>query len=240
MCLSVQCFFSDSVANSKICKQLLRDLCLNERISEWIDKITYNFTFFVNSQYGFRVANVTACLRVCVCVCLCLCLFVSMSPDSPLQSACNILALAETWRRAWGDGKNFAAQIFQWLFKGKDFHFLFFAAQNFWRPFLVIDSILSIFLSFLCLFCLKSLMYNIIYMTLFLTKIFKILTKNLDFRTKTSSLTPFLVSSYFSSHPITALLKILGGGYMGLPPPQILGRPSPQSPLSLRPCILER
>src|SRR6218665_1050913 len=73
-------------------------------------------------------------------------------------------------------------------------------------------------------------MYNRIYMTRFLTKIFKMLTKNLDFRTKTSSLTPFLVSSYFSSHPITALLKILGGGYMGRPPTSNFGSTVPPVP----------
>ena len=46
------------------------------------------------------------------------------------------------------------------------------------------------------------------------------LTKNL--------LETFLVSLYFASHSITVLLKILGGGCMGRPPPKIL------SPLSLR------
>src|SRR6218665_1923952 len=41
--------------------------------------------------------------------------------------------------------------------------------------------------------------------------------QNLDFTTKNSSLIPFLVSSWFASHPITALLKILGDECMGRP-----------------------
>src|SRR6218665_2987158 len=49
-------------------------------------------------------------------------------------------------------------------------------------------------------------------------------------------MTPFLLCSYFRMLPTTLLLKILGEGCMGRPPPQILGGPSPQSPLSLRPC----
>src|SRR6218665_4009114 len=44
-----------------------------------------------------------------------------------------------------------------------------------------------------------------------------------------------LVSSYFASHPITLVLKILGDGCMGRPQPQILGAVLPV-PLSLRPC----
>src|SRR6218665_3006695 len=65
-------------------------------------------------------------------------------------------------------------------------------------------------------------------MTLFLTKI-------LYFRTINSSMTPFLVSSYFATHPITLLLEIFGGpDAWDVPSPQILGgdRPpvSPKSP----------
>src|SRR6218665_3022059 len=43
------------------------------------------------------------------------------------------------------------------------------------------------------------------------------LTENLDFRTENSSLRPFLVFSYFASHPITVglLLKILEGRMHG-------------------------
>ena len=37
------------------------------------------------------------------------------------------------------------------------------------------------------------------------------LTKNLDLMTKSSSLRPFLASSYFPSHPIIVHLKIIGG-----------------------------
>ena len=56
-----------------------------------------------------------------------------------------------------------------------------------------------------------------------------LLTKNLDFRTKNSSFTPFLVSSYFASHPITVLLKILEGPIHG---------PSPTSDFGDRPPIV--
>src|SRR6218665_1507149 len=42
----------------------------------------------------------------------------------------------------------------------------------------------------------------------------------------------FLLCSYFCAHPTTLLLKILGDGCMGRPPPQIWGRP-PRSPLGL-------
>src|SRR6218665_177035 len=40
------------------------------------------------------------------------------------------------------------------------------------------------------------------------------LRNNLYFRTKNSSMTPFLVSSYFATHPVT-LLQILGGPMHG-------------------------
>src|SRR6218665_1199746 len=48
--------------------------------------------------------------------------------------------------------------------------------------------------------------------------------KTLYFRTKHSFMTPFLVSSYFATHPITRLLKILGGRMHG---------PSPSSNLHI-------
>ena len=48
-----------------------------------------------------------------------------------------------------------------------------------------------------------------------------------------SFMTLFLLSSYFRMRPITlglhVLLEVLGGGYMGRPPPQIWGT-VPQSP----------
>src|SRR6218665_673841 len=52
------------------------------------------------------------------------------------------------------------------------------------------------------------------------------------FQTKIySSLTHFLVSSYFASHPITVLLKILGGRTHGPSPTSNLGA-SPSPPKS--------
>src|SRR6218665_1878039 len=48
----------------------------------------------------------------------------------------------------------------------------------------------------------------------------------------------FSLCSYFHAHPTTLLLKILGGtNAWAVPPPQILGGPSPSPPLGLRPCI---
>src|SRR6218665_606900 len=47
----------------------------------------------------------------------------------------------------------------------------------------------------------------------------------------------FSLCSCFHAHPTTLLLKILEGPMHGRsPPPQILGEPSPESPLGLRPC----
>ena len=45
-----------------------------------------------------------------------------------------------------------------------------------------------------------------------------------------SLMTPFLLYSYFRAHPTTLLLKILGDGCIGRPPPQTLGGPSPNPP----------
>ena len=53
----------------------------------------------------------------------------------------------------------------------------------------------------------------------------------------------FLVSSYFTSHPITVLLKILGAGggdRMGRPPPQMLGIVPPASPPKSPPMTQRR
>src|SRR6218665_2316495 len=51
----------------------------------------------------------------------------------------------------------------------------------------------------------------------------------------------FSLCSYFHAHPTTLLLKILGGtNAWAVPPPQIFGGPSPQSPLGLRPCLLQK
>src|SRR6218665_2325976 len=48
----------------------------------------------------------------------------------------------------------------------------------------------------------------------------------------------FSLCSFFHAHPTTLLLKILGRtNAWAVPPPQILGGPSPQSPLGLRPCL---
>jgi len=44
------------------------------------------------------------------------------------------------------------------------------------------------------------------------------LTKNLDFKTKNSSLKPFLFTPYFASHQIKVLLKILVGRMHGPSP----------------------
>src|SRR6218665_2910436 len=50
---------------------------------------------------------------------------------------------------------------------------------------------------------------------------------------------PFLLCSYSRAYPTTLLLKILGNGCMGRPPPQIWGT-VPPVPLGLRPwkCVM--
>src|SRR6218665_3568015 len=64
------------------------------------------------------------------------------------------------------------------------------------------------------------------------------LTRTTTISEKNSFMTPFLLCSSFRAHPTTLLLKILGGRMHGpSPPPQILGGPSPQFPLGLRPCM---
>src|SRR6218665_1677317 len=48
----------------------------------------------------------------------------------------------------------------------------------------------------------------------------------------------FSLCSYFHAHPTTLLLKILGGtNAWAVPHLKFFGRPSPQSPLGLRPCL---
>src|SRR6218665_4048398 len=64
------------------------------------------------------------------------------------------------------------------------------------------------------------------------------LTKNLYFRTKHSFMTPFLVSSYFTTHPITVLLQILGGRMHGPSPTSHLCESVPQSPPKSPPMLL--
>jgi len=117
----------------------------------------------------------------------------------------------------------------EWPFLRKNFHF---TAQNFWRPFLVIDYCLSFCL--FSVFTVLNLIFNTGYIIIFLTKI---LIKNLDFRQKSSSLTSFFVSLYFASHPLTVLFKILGERIHGTSPTTKFGGPSPQSHLSLRPWV---
>jgi len=98
---------------------------------------------------------------------------------------------------------------------GKTLHF---NAENFWWPFLVIDRILS----FACLSCLKSDIYNIYD----------------PFQRKYSSFTPiFLASSYFPTLPITLLLKIFGGRMHGPSPTSnfwgTIPRPPKSPPMSI-------
>jgi len=115
-------------------------------------------------------------------------------------------ALAETWRRLGG------TEIFEWPFLGTNFHF---TPQNFWRPFL--DSILSE-------------IWYITYMTPLL------LTKNLNFRQKYSSLTPFLSQfvRFITFHNST--FQNIGGWWMhGPSPTSNFGGPSPQFPLKSPP-----
>src|SRR6218665_1424639 len=81
---------------------------------------------------------------------------------------------------------------------------------------------------------LDSILSEILYIT-YMTLLF--LTKSLNFRRKYSSLTLFLVSSYFTSHPIRILLKILGGRMHGQPPPKMFWGTVSPAPLSLCPCL---
>jgi len=133
-------------------------------------------------------------------------------------------AWAETWRRVWEDGKKLTPKKLNDLFRKKS-HFL---RENF---------LITIFSHrpYLSVFCLSPVstvwnLYITTYMALFLTKkpLFQkeILTWHL-----------FLVCSYFVTHPRTLLLEIMGGRMHGPSPNSNFGGPSPQSPLSLRPCF---
>jgi len=51
------------------------------------------------------------------------------------------------------------------------------------------------------------------------------------FHKKTSFMTPFLLNSYFRTHPTTLLLKILGGLMLGPPRPQNFWSDGPPAPL---------
>src|SRR6218665_2560065 len=51
-----------------------------------------------------------------------------------------------------------------------------------------------------------------------------------------SSITPFLLCSYFRTHPTTLLLKRGGTGAWAVPLTSNFGVTVPQSPLGLRPC----
>jgi len=128
------------------------------------------------------------------------------------------LTWAETWRRVWGDGKKFRGPNFPKIFFYENISI--FNAENFWRPFLIIDLLLSPFAS------------------LPLSKIWYIpyiffLTKNLYFTKNIPSSHIFLSTAYFPAHPVTLLLQILTDGCMGRHPPQIfLVTVSPSLPKS--------
>ena len=90
-------------------------------------------------------------------------------------------------------------------------------------------------------FCLVSAVWQLIayitYMYMYMTLFF---TKNIYFRKDMSSLTPFLVCSYFGTFPITLHLQILWGRMHGPSPTSNLGGNVPQSLLSLRQCALHK
>src|SRR6218665_296817 len=69
-------------------------------------------------------------------------------------------------------------------------------------------------------FSLSFTMFNVMYDPF--------LTTRTTISEKNSFMTPFLLCSYFRAHLTTLLLKILGGtDAWAVPPPQILGGPSP-------------
>ena len=123
-----------------------------------------------------------------------------------------------------GTEKNFADQNF-WMtsfrkkfqISGWKFLMTFFSH----RPYLLCFPCL--YRVMICLFTVSNLIYTI-YAPFFMRKT-SILQKN-------SFLTPFLLNTYFHTHPITLLLQILGGRIHGPSPPQILGGPSPSPPKS--------
>ena len=107
------------------------------------------------------------------------------------------------------------------IFRGPEWHFFRkkfqFSCRKFLTPFLVIGQVFLI----LRFFTLLNVVYD-----LFFTR--KTISE------KNSLIAPFfLLCSYFRAHPTTLLLEILGGtNAWAVPPPQILGGPSP---LGLRP-----
>src|SRR6218665_3180025 len=82
-----------------------------------------------------------------------------------------------------------------------------------------------------CSVFIKSLLSQILYGPI--PYIALSLRKDLYFKRTNSLVTPFLLSPYFQTLPITLLLQILGGRIHGPSPPQILGGPSPSPPKSL-------
>ena len=123
---------------------------------------------------------------------------------------CNI-AVAETWRRIWGDATIFfRPKISEWGFFGKNFWWPFFS----YRP--SFSDFPFLFPDFPCLYYDK---YRI-----------------LPFPHKKNTF--LLLYSYFHTHPTTLLLKILGGPMHGPSPTSNLGGPSPV-PLGLRPCNID-
>jgi len=117
-------------------------------------------------------------------------------------------AVAETWRRVWGGGKNFRGPKFLNVFWGKIFPF---SRPKFWWPFFShrpsFSDFYSLFSDSPYLYCAKC---RRAYMTLSSQKS-TISEKN--------CLTPIsLLCSSFRAHPATLLLKILGGPLNGPSP----------------------
>src|SRR6218665_4036876 len=122
------------------------------------------------------------------------------------------------WRRPGaefgGDGK---------FFRGPRFLNYGFSWKNIdLFPFLVIDHFFRIYPFFFQIFHIFTNIYtmlNVVYDPF--------LTRKTTISEKNSFMTIFLLCSYFSALPTTLLLKILGDGCIGRPPPQILGGQSP-------------
>ena len=128
-----------------------------------------------------------------------------------------IPAVAETWRRVWGDGKSFRGPRFlNDVLLGKNFHF---QSTNFWWPFLTYRQGFSdfpfLFPDFPYIFTILNVVYD------------HFLTRK----------TPFLLCSYFRAHPTTLLLKILGRRMHGPSPTSNFGGDCPPVPLVLRPWM---
>jgi len=110
-----------------------------------------------------------------------------------------------------GGRKKFSNQISKLPFWKK----IEFNAEKFLLTFLVIHCTLSL-----------STVWNLKY-----HNCSPFLTKTFSFTTQNSSWRPFLVSSYFASHPITVVLEILGG-WMAVSHLKFWGTVSPVSPKS--------